>query len=165
MEELYKKTLDRLKAELKKQLPEIEANGDWLWHHPEAGFKETETQKYCLEVLKNHGFEACTWPDVTGFTCTYDTGRPGPCVMIMGEMDSLICYSHPDCNPETGGHSHGGVHHSHRERRIREFRRKGHVSRCSCGGMPGDRVENPGNPKGAAPLPLRQSGTAVPGRI
>lgn len=110
MEELYKKTLDRLKAELKKQLPEIEANGDWLWHHPEAGFKETETQKYCLEVLKNHGFEACTWPDVTGFTCTYDTGRPGPCVMIMGEMDSLICYSHPDCNPETGvahacGHS------------------------------------------------------------
>ena len=58
MEELYKKTLDRLKAELKKQLPEIEANGDWLWHHPEAGFKETETQKYCLEVLKNHGFEA-----------------------------------------------------------------------------------------------------------
>ena len=45
MEELYKKTLDRLKAELKKQLPEIEANGDWLWHHPEAGFKETETQK------------------------------------------------------------------------------------------------------------------------
>ena len=110
MEELYKKTLDRLKAELKKQLTEIEANGDWLWHHPEAGFKETETQKYCLEVLKNHGFEACTWPDVTGFTCTYDTGRPGPCVMIMGEMDSLICYSHPDCNPETGaahacGHS------------------------------------------------------------
>ena len=90
MEELYKKTLDRLKAELKKQLPEIEANGDWLWHHPEAGFKETETQKYCLEVLKNHGFEACTWPDVTGFTCTYDTGRPGPCVMIMGEMDSDV---------------------------------------------------------------------------
>ena len=110
MEQLYKETLERLTAELKKQLPEIEANGDWLWHHPEAGFKETETQKYCLEVLKNHGFEACTWPDVTGFTCTYDTGRPGPCVMIMGEMDSLICYSHPDCNPETGaahacGHS------------------------------------------------------------
>lgn len=31
-------------------------------------------------------------------------------MMIMGEMDSLICYSHPDCNPETGaahacGHS------------------------------------------------------------
>ena len=110
MEQLYKETLERLTAELKKQLPEIEANGDWLWHHPETGFKEIQTQQYCLDVLKKHGFEARTWPDVTGFTCTLDTGRPGPCVMIMGEMDSLICYSHPDCNPETGaahacGHS------------------------------------------------------------
>ena len=83
MEQLYKETLERLTAELKKQLPEIEANGDWLWHHPETGFKEIQTQQYCLDVLKKHGFEARTWPDVTGFTCTLDTGTPGPCVMIM----------------------------------------------------------------------------------
>lgn len=110
MGELYQSALGKLRSELAAQLPEIEANGDWLWNHPETGFKEHETQAYCLEVLKKHGFEAVTWPDVTGFTCTFDTGRPGPCVMIMGEMDSLICYSHPDCNPETGaahacGHS------------------------------------------------------------
>lgn len=110
MGDLYQAALDKLRGELAAKLPEIEANGDWLWNHPETGFKEHETQKYCLEVLKKHGFEATTWPDVTGFTCTFDTGRPGPCVMIMGEMDSLICYSHPDCNPETGaahacGHS------------------------------------------------------------
>ena len=110
MGEMYKESVERLREEVKKQLPEIEANGDWLWHHPETGFKEVETQAYCLEVLKKHGFEAKTWPDVTGFICTYDTGRPGPCVMIMGEMDSLICRTHPDCNPETGaahacGHS------------------------------------------------------------
>ena len=110
MGEMYQAALDKLRGELAAKLPEIEANGDWLWNHPETGFKEHETQKYCLEVLKKHGFEATTWPDVTGFTCTFDTGRPGPCVMIMGEMDSLIYYSHPDCNPETGaahacGHS------------------------------------------------------------
>lgn len=106
----HEEILEKLREEIKKQLPEIEANGDWLWNHPETGFKEVETQKYCLEVLKKHGYEAKTWPDVTGFTCTYDTGKEGPCVMIMGEMDSLICYSHPDANPETGaahacGHS------------------------------------------------------------
>ena len=110
MSAIYEKALEQLKAEIKKQLPEIEANGDWLWHHPETGFKEIETQKYCLEVLKKHGFEARTFGDVTGFTCTYDTGKPGPCVMILGEMDSLICRTHPDSNPETGaahacGHS------------------------------------------------------------
>ena len=102
MEKLHKEILEKLRDEIKKQLPEIEANGDWLWHHPEIGFKEEETQKHCLEVLKQHGFEAKTWPDVTGFTCTYDTGRPGPCIMIMGEMDALICASHPDANKETG---------------------------------------------------------------
>ena len=31
MEELYKKTLDRLKAELKKQLPEIEKPRNTVW--------------------------------------------------------------------------------------------------------------------------------------
>ena len=110
MGEMYKKAVQQLRAQVKKLLPEIEANGDWLWHHPETGFKEIETQKYCLEMVKKHGFEAKTWPGITGFTCTYDTGRPGPCVMIMGEMDSLICRTHPDANPETGaahacGHS------------------------------------------------------------
>ena len=110
MAELYHSAIERLREELKKQLPEIEANGDWLWNHPETGFQEIETQKYCIEVLRRHGFEPVTWEDVTGFTCTYDTGRPGPCIMIMGEMDSLICYSHPDSNPRTGavhacGHS------------------------------------------------------------
>lgn len=102
MEKTYEEILESIRAEVKKQLPEIEANGDWLWHHPETGFKEHETQKHCLELLEKHGFHAVTWPDVTGFTCTYDTGRPGPTVMIMAEMDSLICFSHPDCNPETG---------------------------------------------------------------
>ena len=110
MGETYKKALGTLREALKEQLPEIEANGDWLWNHPETGFKEHETQSYCLEVLKKHGFAAKTWEGVTGFTSTWDTGRPGPCIMIMGELDSLICYSHPDCNPNTGaahacGHS------------------------------------------------------------
>lgn len=110
MEGIYQSAIERLKEEIKKQLPEIEANGEWLWHHPETGFKEIETQKHCLEILKKHGFEAVTWDDVTGFTCTYDTKKPGPCIAIMGEMDSLICYTHPDSNSETGaahacGHS------------------------------------------------------------
>lgn len=102
MRKPYKEILESIRSEVRKQLPEIEANGEWLWNHPETGFKEVETQKYCLEVLKKHGYEATTWSDVTGFTCVYDTGRPGPTVMLMGEMDSLICNSHPDCNPETG---------------------------------------------------------------
>ena len=46
MGEMYQAALDKLRGELAAKLPEIEANGDWLWNHPETGFKEHETQKY-----------------------------------------------------------------------------------------------------------------------
>ena len=44
----------------------------------------------------------------TGFTAEVDTGRKGPTLLIMGELDSIICPSHPECDPETGAvHSCG----------------------------------------------------------
>lgn len=101
-ESKYTELSELLKKEIKKQLPEIEKNGDWLWAHPETGFKEIETQAYCLEVLKKHGLEVQTYPDITGFSCIYDTGKPGPTVAILGEMDSVVCFEHPDSNPKTG---------------------------------------------------------------
>lgn len=106
----YQELLEMLKRETARQLPEIEENGDWLWHHPETGFKEFMTQEYCLSVLKRHGLEAVTYPGTTGFTCVADSGKPGPCIGILGEMDSVVCFDHPDCNKETGaahacGHS------------------------------------------------------------
>lgn len=110
MSDLYLELLQVLRWELKKQLPEIEENGDWLWAHPETGFREVETQRYCLEVLQKHGFNFRTFPDTTGFVSELDTGRSGPVIGIMGEMDSVVCLGHPDCNPATGaahacGHS------------------------------------------------------------
>jgi amidohydrolase len=31
-----------------------------------------------------------------------DSGRPGPSVCIIGELDSIIVFDHPDANPQTG---------------------------------------------------------------
>jgi amidohydrolase len=40
-----------------------------------------------------------------------DTGRPGPEVLVMGELDSIICPAHPEADPRTGAvHSCG--HHA-----------------------------------------------------
>ena len=42
------------------------------------------------------------------FRADIDTGRPGPTVAILGELDSLIIPSHPECDKETGAvHSCG----------------------------------------------------------
>ncbi len=45
---------------------------------------------------------------ITGFYTIVDTGRPGPEVMILAELDSIICPEHKDANPKTGAvHSCG----------------------------------------------------------
>ena len=40
--------------------------------------------------------------NIPGFYTDVDTGRPGPLVLVMGELDALICRTHPESDPETG---------------------------------------------------------------
>ena len=102
MADCYEASLEALKEAVEKRLPEIQQNGEWLLRHPETGFKEYETQAHCVAILEAHGFKVRTFPDVTGFTAEYETERPGPSVMLMGEMDALINREHPFCSPVTG---------------------------------------------------------------
>ena len=80
----------------------------WIWKHPETGFKEVETSAYMAEKFRALGYELTMAEGITGFYTVIDTGRPGPEVMVLGELDSIICPAHPECNPETGAvHSCG----------------------------------------------------------
>lgn len=64
-----------------------------------------------MEVaFRKLGYELVLAEDITGFYTVIDTGKPGPEVLVLGELDSLICANHPDADPETGavhccGHS------------------------------------------------------------
>ena len=74
----------------------------FIWEHPETGYKEFETSKYLAEKFVELGYELTYAQDITGFYTVIDTGRPGPCVLILGELDSVICATHKECNPQTG---------------------------------------------------------------
>lgn len=39
--------------------------------------------------------------NIPGFYTDLDTGKPGPKIAILGELDSLIVANHPCCDPET----------------------------------------------------------------
>ena len=39
---------------------------------------------------------------ITGFYTTVDTGREGPVVLVLAELDSVICPAHPDADKVTG---------------------------------------------------------------
>ena len=74
----------------------------YVWKHPETGYREFNTSKYLEEIFEELGYEFVKAGDIPGFYTVIDTGRPGPEILIMGELDSLICPNHKESDPETG---------------------------------------------------------------
>ncbi|MBQ6702608.1 MAG: amidohydrolase, partial [Clostridia bacterium] len=82
----------------------------YLYANPETGFKEYKTTKYLSEEFEKLGYTLHYAEGITGFYTEIDTGRPGPKVLIFGELDSVICAEHEFADKETGAvHSCG--HH------------------------------------------------------
>ncbi len=82
-----------------------------IWKHPETGYREWKTHEYLVEKYKELGYELVEAGNIPGFYTDIDTGRPGPKLLIMGELDSLIVSTHPECDPETG-YVHACGHHA-----------------------------------------------------
>ncbi len=74
----------------------------YIWQNPETGFKEWKTNNYLKERYLSLGYTLTEAGDIPGFVTEIDTGREGPCVLILGELDSVICPEHPDADPVTG---------------------------------------------------------------
>ena len=74
----------------------------YMWANPETGYKEFKTSAYMAEQFEKLGYQLTYAEGITGFTTEIDTGREGPTLLIMAELDSIICPSRPECNPETG---------------------------------------------------------------
>ena len=68
----------------------------YVWKHPESGFKEWNTSKYLAKIFEDAGYTLNYAGDIPGFYTDLDTGRPGPKLLIMGEMDALIAPTHPE---------------------------------------------------------------------
>ncbi len=68
----------------------------WLWAHPETGFTEWQTHEYLKEQFEKLGYTLTLAGNIPGFYADVDTGRPGPKLCIMGEMDALDIAGHPE---------------------------------------------------------------------
>ena len=78
------------------------STGEYIWKNPEPGFREEKTSAYLVKLLREMGLEVKTGLAVTGFRADIDTGRPGPTVAVLGELDSLVLPNHPECDKNTG---------------------------------------------------------------
>ena len=102
---------------MKKLLEAAEKNSklildaeQYIWNNPETGFKEYKTSEYLANIFKELGYEPVLAGNIPGFFATVDTGKPGPTLLVLGEMDSVICPQHECANPETGA-VHACGHH------------------------------------------------------
>lgn len=82
-----------------------------IWRNPEPGYREWKTQEYMRAQFEALGYELVLAGDVPGFYTVLDTGRPGPEVLVLGELDSLIIPEHPEADKETGA-VHACGHHA-----------------------------------------------------
>lgn len=80
----------------------------YIWKNPETGYKEVKTSKYMAEIFEKLGYELVYAENVPGFYTVLDTGKEGPEVLVLAELDSIICPDHPEADKETGAvHSCG----------------------------------------------------------
>lgn len=99
-------TREKLKSQILDAIgqgsQDIIRTGDDIFRHPELGYKETRTAKAVEEALLGLDLEVTCGLAITGVAARLDTGRPGPNVCVMGELDAVVCPGHPFADPATG---------------------------------------------------------------
>ncbi|HEY3060003.1 MAG TPA: amidohydrolase [Chloroflexota bacterium] len=81
---------------------ELEALARQIFAAPELGFKEHGTACIVHEWFDRLGLVHQDGIGVTGTRAVLNGGSAGPTVAILGELDSLLCWEHPDRDAQTG---------------------------------------------------------------
>lgn len=94
---------------VEKYIPQMRAAQQFLWQHPETGYHEQQTNEYMKRAFRELGYSLYAPEDITGFYTDIDTGRPGPRILVLCELDALPCPDHPD---SVAGNAHACGHHA-----------------------------------------------------
>lgn len=82
---------------------EIVGLAEQVYRSPELGFKETRTSRLVADQFAKLGARVQEGLALTGVKAVLEGGGgPGPTVAILGELDSLLVWEHPDHDPQTG---------------------------------------------------------------
>ena len=101
-QQLIVKNVDQVKSMI------LEAER-WLWAHPQTGFTEWQANGYLTDKFEALGYTLTQAGNIPGFYTDVDTGKPGPTLVIMGELDALDIANHPE---SVNGMTHCCGHHA-----------------------------------------------------
>jgi len=108
---LSEQTIQHLNDLVEQNRDRILNVADVIWKHPETGYREWKTSAFLAECFTELGYKPVLMDNIPGFYADIDTGRPGPALALIGELDSVICAGHPDADPKTGA-VHACGHHT-----------------------------------------------------
>ena len=98
--------MDNLKKQVVKTIEENRSRllemADFLLKNPELGYCEYKTSAFVKSELEKLGLTVKSDLAITGLRADIDSGKPGPRIAIMGELDALPVPSHPFADPATG---------------------------------------------------------------
>ena len=81
---------------------ELEGLARAIYAVPELGFKEHHAAGLVRDWFDRLGLPHQDGIAITGSKAIVQGGQPGPTVAILGELDSLLCWEHPDRDARTG---------------------------------------------------------------
>ena len=81
-----------------------------IYKHPETGYREFKTTELLADMLEKEGYEVERGIAYTGCRGKAADAKAGPKIAVMGELDSVLCPTHPDCDAATGA-MHACGHH------------------------------------------------------
>ena len=96
------KVLSSVKETVGLHAADIIEVGEHIWKNPEPGYREEKTSDYLAGKFEALGLSVKRKLALTGFRADIDTGKPGPVLAVLGELDSLILPNHPQCDKKTG---------------------------------------------------------------
>ena len=101
--------LASLRADAAAQLPQIAELRHALHRAPEIGLRLPKTQALVLEALAPLGLEVTTGKALDSVVAVLRGGRPGPAVLLRGDMDALPV---TEATREPFASEHVGVMHA-----------------------------------------------------
>ncbi len=98
-------------AEIDRRREDIIAVAEDILQHPEMGFKEFRTAEVVARQFDALGLKHRDGLGITGVKAKASSGKAGPCVAVLGELDSLSVAGHPFADPKTQA-AHACGHHA-----------------------------------------------------
>lgn len=99
----------KMKSLFDETIQETIALAEDIYKHPELGYKEVRTAAKVKALLEKEGIAYTDQVAHTGIVATLDSGKPGPNIGLICELDAVPTLNHPyansvDCAAHTCGH-------------------------------------------------------------